>query len=131
MHAIEGKVDTCKVADASLVVTKSSRTKLGKQDTSNRSRNNTDVDDANIRPSYDEEPMAEVQTTVEHNVSANEQQHVEQPEFSNEGVVEQDVEQCHDKCPLTASLTANKTTELSNHTLESENTRLKKTVAQF
>ncbi|GKE78592.1 hypothetical protein Tco_1544712 [Tanacetum coccineum] len=46
-------------------------TESGKQDTSSRSRNDIDVDDANIRPSYDEEPMVEVQSTTEHNVSAN------------------------------------------------------------
>ncbi|GJU09739.1 hypothetical protein Tco_1132135 [Tanacetum coccineum] len=40
-------------------------------------------------------------------------------------------EQCHDTCPLPAKLTDNQTTELSNQSLESENIRLKKTVAQF
>ncbi|GJZ18201.1 hypothetical protein Tco_0554324 [Tanacetum coccineum] len=41
--------------------------------------------DANIRPIYDEEPMAEVQTTAEINVFATRQQHTKQPEFNNEG----------------------------------------------
>ncbi|GKF16798.1 hypothetical protein Tco_0061716, partial [Tanacetum coccineum] len=44
--------------DASLVDTKSSGTELGEQDTSNRSGNDAHVD-ADIRPIYDEEPMAE------------------------------------------------------------------------
>ncbi|GJV52970.1 hypothetical protein Tco_1281063 [Tanacetum coccineum] len=101
MQTHEGKVDMGKALDASLVVTESSGTESGKQDTSSRSGNDTDVDDANIRPSYDEEPMVEVQSTVEHNVSANAQQHVEQPEFNNEGGVGQDVKQCHDKRRLT------------------------------
>ncbi|GKA34178.1 hypothetical protein Tco_0720607 [Tanacetum coccineum] len=57
--------------------------------------------------------------------------HTEQPEFNNEGKVDQNVEQCHDTCPLPAKLTDNQTTELSNQSLESENIRLKKTVAQF
>ncbi|GJW52552.1 reverse transcriptase domain-containing protein [Tanacetum coccineum] len=39
-------------------------------------------------------------------------------------------EQCHDTCPLPAKLTDDKTTELSNQSLESENVCLKKTVAQ-
>ncbi|GKC59470.1 hypothetical protein Tco_1087068 [Tanacetum coccineum] len=100
------------IAEIALYKRESRGIKSGKQDTSNRSRNDTDVDDANIRPSYDEEPMAKVQSTVEHNVSTNEQQHAEQPEFNNEGWVDQDAKQCHDKRPLLAQLNENKTTEL-------------------
>ncbi|GKA27520.1 hypothetical protein Tco_0713688 [Tanacetum coccineum] len=58
-------------------------------------------------------------------------QHTEQPEFNNEGEVDQNAKQCHDTCPLPATLTDNQTTELLNQSLESENIRLKKTVAQF
>ncbi|GJY11767.1 hypothetical protein Tco_0381076 [Tanacetum coccineum] len=43
------------------------------------------VADAYIRPIYDEDPMAEVQTTTEINIFATGQQHTEQPEFNNEG----------------------------------------------
>ncbi|GJV61841.1 hypothetical protein Tco_1467941 [Tanacetum coccineum] len=75
--------------------------------------------------------MAEVQMTADDNVSATGQQHTEQPEFNNEGEVDQNAEQCHDTCPLPATLTDNQTTEFSNQSLESENIRLKKTVAQF
>ncbi|GJR89695.1 hypothetical protein Tco_0213706 [Tanacetum coccineum] len=77
-----------------------------------------------------EERMAEVQMTADDNVSATGQQHTEQPEFINEGEVDQNAEQCHDICPLPAKLTDDKTTELSNQSLESENVCLKKTVAQ-
>ncbi|GJW99934.1 hypothetical protein Tco_0183848, partial [Tanacetum coccineum] len=45
--------------DASLVVIESSGTKSRKQDTSSKSGNDIDADDAYIRPIYDEEPMAE------------------------------------------------------------------------
>ncbi|GJY02778.1 hypothetical protein Tco_0360930 [Tanacetum coccineum] len=100
------------------------QTKKGKVDTSKAL-------DANIIHIYDEEPMAEVQLTVNNNVFATEQQHVEQPEFNNKGEVDQNAEQCHDIRPLTASLTDSKTTKLSNQSLESENSRLKKTVAQY
>ncbi|GJX28757.1 hypothetical protein Tco_0236836 [Tanacetum coccineum] len=58
-----------------------------------------------IRPIYNEEPMAEVQTTAEINIFATGQQHTEQPEFINEGEVDQNTEQCHDICPLPAKLT--------------------------
>ncbi|GJU87551.1 hypothetical protein Tco_1295097 [Tanacetum coccineum] len=75
--------------------------------------------------------MVEVQTTADINIFATGQQHTEQPEFNNEGKVDQNVEQCHDTCPLPAKSTDNHTTELSNQSLESENIRLKKTVAQF
>ncbi|GKA77670.1 hypothetical protein Tco_0784207 [Tanacetum coccineum] len=131
MQTTEDKVDSSKALDASLVDTESSGTTLKEQDTSSRSGNDAHADDADIRPIYDEEPMAEVQTTAEINIFATGQQHTEQPEFNNEGKVDQNAEQCHDTCPLPAKLTDNQTTELSNQSLESENIRLKKTVAQF
>nr|GEV50658.1 hypothetical protein [Tanacetum cinerariifolium] len=68
---------------------KSSGTESKEHDTSNRSGNDAHVDDADIRPIYDEEKMAEVQTTAEINVFAAGQQHTEQPEFNNEGEVDQ------------------------------------------
>nr|GEW76668.1 hypothetical protein [Tanacetum cinerariifolium] len=60
--------------------------------TNSRSGNDAHVDDADIRPIYDEEPMAEVQTTAKINVFATGQQQTEQPEFNNEGEVNQNVE---------------------------------------
>ncbi|GJW69996.1 hypothetical protein Tco_0126913 [Tanacetum coccineum] len=60
MQTTEGKVDTCKALDASLVDIESSRTKSKEQDTSSRLGNDAHADDAHIRPIYDEEPMAEV-----------------------------------------------------------------------
>ncbi|GJT84340.1 hypothetical protein Tco_1058682 [Tanacetum coccineum] len=45
--------------------------------------------------------------------------------------VDQNAEQCHDTCPLPSNVNDNQTTELTNQSLESENIRLKKTVAQF
>ncbi|GJS90504.1 hypothetical protein Tco_0773140 [Tanacetum coccineum] len=129
MQTTEEKVDTSKALDASLVDTESSGTESKEQDTSSRSGNDAHDDDADIRHIYDEEPMAEVQTTAEINVFATGQQHTEQPKFNNEGEVDQNAEQCHDTCPLPAKLTDNQTTELSNRSLESENICLKKTVA--
>ncbi|GKB52386.1 hypothetical protein Tco_0903139, partial [Tanacetum coccineum] len=131
MQKIKDKVDSSKELDASLVDTESSGTTLKEQDTSSRSGNDAHANDVDIRPIYDEEPMAEVQMTAKINVFAIGQQHTEQPEFNNEGEVDQNAEQCHDTCPLPATLTDNQTTELSNQSLESENIRLKKTVAQF
>ncbi|GJS03808.1 hypothetical protein Tco_0320316 [Tanacetum coccineum] len=121
MHTTEEKVDTSKALDASLVDTESSGTKSKEQDTSSRSGNDAHADDADIRPIYDEEPMAEVQTTAKINVFAIGKQHTEQPEFNNKGEVDQNAEQCHDTCPLPAKLTDNQITELSNQSLESEN----------
>nr|GEV97017.1 hypothetical protein [Tanacetum cinerariifolium] len=97
MQTTEEKVDTSKALDAILVNTKNSRTELGEQATSSRSGNDAHADDADIRPIYDEEPIAEIQTTAETNVFAIGQQHIEQPEFNNEG------EKCvfnanHDSC---------------------------------
>ncbi|GJU40506.1 hypothetical protein Tco_1193463 [Tanacetum coccineum] len=131
MQTTEEKVDLSKALDASMVDTESNGTDSKGQDTSSRSGNDAHANDADIRPIYDEELMAEVQTTAEINVFATGQQHTKQPEFNNEGEVDQNAEQCHDKCPLSAKLTDNQKTELSNKSLESENICLKKTVAQF
>ncbi|GJX49026.1 hypothetical protein Tco_0275871 [Tanacetum coccineum] len=106
IQTIEGKVDTGKAVDASLVNTESIGTESKEQDTSSRSGNDAHADDADIRPIYDEEPMAEVQTT-EINVFATRQQYTEQHEFNNEGEVDQNVEQCHDTCPLPANTLPN------------------------
>ncbi|GJR70057.1 hypothetical protein Tco_0016122 [Tanacetum coccineum] len=81
--------------------------------------------DANIRPIYDEESMAEVHMTAKCNVFATGQQHFEQPKFNNEGEADQNAEQCHDIRSLLAKLTDNQITELSNQSLESENISLK------
>ncbi|GJU43431.1 hypothetical protein Tco_1200697 [Tanacetum coccineum] len=127
IQTTEKKIDTSNVLDAldaSSVIIESNGTESQKQDTSSRSRN-----DADIRPIYDEEPMAEVQLTAEINVFAIGQQHTEQPELNNEGEVDQNAEQCPNTCPLPATLTDNQTTEFSNQSLEFENIRLKKTVA--
>ncbi|GKA06649.1 hypothetical protein Tco_0685873 [Tanacetum coccineum] len=56
----ESKVDLGKALDAGLVVTKCSGTKLEVQDTSSRTGDDADADNADIKPIYDEEPMAEI-----------------------------------------------------------------------
>nr|GEY82338.1 hypothetical protein [Tanacetum cinerariifolium] len=59
MQTTEEKVDTSKALDASLVDKKSSGTKSKEHDTSSILGNDAPYDDADIRPIYDEEPMAE------------------------------------------------------------------------
>nr|GEV31006.1 hypothetical protein [Tanacetum cinerariifolium] len=103
------------------VGTESSKAKLKEQDTSSSSGNDAHDDDADIRPIYDEEPMAKVQTTAEINVFAIGQHHTEQPEFNNEGEVVQNAEECHDTYLLPAILTDNQIPEHSYQSLESEN----------
>ncbi|GKE91645.1 hypothetical protein Tco_1572740, partial [Tanacetum coccineum] len=93
IQTTEGKVDTGKAMDASLVNTESIGTESKEQDTSSRLRNDAHADDADIRPIYNEEPMAEVQTTAKINIFATGQQHTEQPEFNNEGEVDQNAKQ--------------------------------------
>ncbi|GKE59474.1 hypothetical protein Tco_1498659 [Tanacetum coccineum] len=129
MQTTEEEIDTSKVLDASLVETESSRTESGEQDTSSRLGNDAHDDDADIKPVYDKEPMDEVQLTAACNAFATGQQHSEQPEFNNEGEVDQNAEPCHDIRTLPAKLTDNQTTELSNQSLKSKNICLKKTVA--
>nr|GEY71217.1 hypothetical protein [Tanacetum cinerariifolium] len=55
MQTIEEKVDMSKALDANLVDTKSNGIESEKQDISNKSRNDIDADDADIRPIYNEE----------------------------------------------------------------------------
>ncbi|GJU36090.1 hypothetical protein Tco_1184444 [Tanacetum coccineum] len=59
MQTTEEKVDTSKALDASLVNIESSGTESRKQDTSSRSGNDAHADDADIKPIYNEEPIAE------------------------------------------------------------------------
>nr|GEU33717.1 putative RNA-directed DNA polymerase [Tanacetum cinerariifolium] len=87
MQTTEEKVDTSKALDASSVDTESSKTESKKLDTSSRYENDAHDDVADIKPIYDEEPMAEVQTTAKIDVFAIGQQHTEQPEFNNKGEV--------------------------------------------
>nr|GEX58695.1 hypothetical protein [Tanacetum cinerariifolium] len=63
------------------------RTESKEHDTSSSSGNDAHDDVADIRPIYDEEPTAEVETTIEINVFAIGQQHTEKPEFNNEGEI--------------------------------------------
>nr|GEU54493.1 hypothetical protein [Tanacetum cinerariifolium] len=96
----EENVDTSKALDASSVDTESSRTESKEHDTNSRSGNDAHDDGADIRPIYDEEPMAKVQTTAKINVFSIGRQHTEQPEFNNEGEVLQNAEECHDTWKL-------------------------------
>nr|GEX42613.1 hypothetical protein [Tanacetum cinerariifolium] len=77
----EGKVEIGKALDVSLVVIKSSETELEKHDTSSRSGNDADADNADIRPIYDEDSIAKVQLNTKCNIFATRQQHTEQPEI--------------------------------------------------
>ncbi|GJX14395.1 hypothetical protein Tco_0206153 [Tanacetum coccineum] len=131
MQTEESKIDTGKIVDADLVDIESIRTDSTVQDESSRSGNDTDVDDADIRPIYDEEPMAEVQLTAECNIFVIGQQHTKQPEIINEGRVNQYPKQCQVKSHMLDSSHDNQTTDYSKQSLESKNILLKKTVAQL
>ncbi|GKC68548.1 hypothetical protein Tco_1101146 [Tanacetum coccineum] len=85
MQMHESKIDTGKAVEVDLVVTKSSGIESKVKYDNNRSRNDTDDDDADIRPIYDEEPMAKVQLTAECNIFAIGPHHTEQPELINKG----------------------------------------------
>ncbi|GKA45654.1 hypothetical protein Tco_0738450, partial [Tanacetum coccineum] len=131
MQTQESKIDTGKALDADLVDTESIRTDSTVQDDSSMLGNDTDADDADIRPIYDKEPMAEVQLNAKCNIFAIGQQHIEQPEIIVEGRVDQYPETCQVKSPMLDSSPDNQTTEYSKQSLESENILLKETVAQF
>nr|GEV68534.1 hypothetical protein [Tanacetum cinerariifolium] len=86
MQTQESKIATGKALNDDLVVTESSGTESEVKDENNMSKNYTDADDADIKPIYDKEPMAEVQVTAECNIFAIRQQHTEQPKIINEVV---------------------------------------------
>ncbi|GKC82649.1 hypothetical protein Tco_1138366 [Tanacetum coccineum] len=69
MQTKEGKFDTCKALDASLVDIESSRIESKEQDTRSRSGNDAHADDAYIRPIYDEEPIAKVAKLLKENAT--------------------------------------------------------------
>ncbi|GKA72615.1 hypothetical protein Tco_0778831, partial [Tanacetum coccineum] len=64
MQMQESKIDTGKALDVDLVVTESSGIESEVQDESSRSGNDTNTNDADIRPIYDEEPMVKIQEKV-------------------------------------------------------------------
>nr|GEX79188.1 hypothetical protein [Tanacetum cinerariifolium] len=124
MQTTEEKVDTSKALDASSVDTECSRTVSKEHDTSSKSGNDAHDDDADIRPIYDEEPMAEVQMTAEIDVFSIGQQHTEQPEFSNEGekvakllkeneTLKKNYKELFDSIKITRAMTIEHTTSLT------------------
>ncbi|GJU98015.1 hypothetical protein Tco_1327286 [Tanacetum coccineum] len=68
----KSKHDTGKAVDDDLVVIESRGTESEVQDDNSRSGNDTDADDGDIRPIYDEETTTEVGLTRQHGQSLNE-----------------------------------------------------------
>ncbi|GJZ71615.1 hypothetical protein Tco_0635466 [Tanacetum coccineum] len=132
MQMQESKIDMGKAVDVDLVITESKGTESEVQDDNNSPGNDTDAEDADIRPIYDEESMAEVQLTVECNIFAIGQQHYcSQPKIIYEVGCPVILELCHVKSLMLDSSPDNQTTNYSKQSLESENILLKKIVAQF
>ncbi|GJU74892.1 hypothetical protein Tco_1266297 [Tanacetum coccineum] len=129
MQTQESKIDTGKAVENGLVIMKSNGTESEVQDDSSRSRNDTDADDADIRPIYNEEPMAEVQLTVEYNIFAIRQQHTKQPEIINEGQHDQILNETRNKAKIKKEIdvleTMNIELEHSVAKLHKENETLK------
>nr|GFA66942.1 hypothetical protein [Tanacetum cinerariifolium] len=128
MQTQESTIDMGKAVHADLVVTESSGTESEVQVDN---RNDTDADDAVIKPIYDEEPMAKVQLTAECNICAIGQQHTEQPKIINDGRVDQYPEQRQVKSPMFDSSLDSQPNDYSKQSLASENSSLKHTVARF
>ncbi|GJV01759.1 hypothetical protein Tco_1335328 [Tanacetum coccineum] len=155
MQSKKGKVDSEKILDDVLVVTKSSGTESEKHVSSSRSGKDTHAKDVDVNSMNDKQLMAEVQLFAEHNILANEQQHSEQFESVYDtyllekidrntipkstdmshrgGEIDQnaDAKKCQVSCPLLDPSFDNITTKYSNQSLKSENISLKKTVAQL
>nr|GEX62716.1 reverse transcriptase domain-containing protein [Tanacetum cinerariifolium] len=71
MQTQESKIDTGKAVDADLVVMESNGIESKVQDDNNRSGNDTDADDADVRPIYDKEPMTECHALADLSASIN------------------------------------------------------------
>nr|GEU65795.1 hypothetical protein [Tanacetum cinerariifolium] len=84
----ESKIDTGKEVNDDLVVTESSRTKSKVQDDNSRSVNDTDADDADIRPIYDKEPMAEMKLGKRHKKKTGTQKLVPSARFQSNADVQ-------------------------------------------
>nr|GEW08540.1 hypothetical protein [Tanacetum cinerariifolium] len=108
----------------------SSETELEVQDDSSRSGTDTDVDDTDIRPIYNEEPMTKVQLTAKCNIFAIGQQHTEQLEISHEGQHGQILNETSNKAKIKKEIdvleTMNIELEYSVAKLLKENKTLKK-----
>nr|GFC59422.1 hypothetical protein [Tanacetum cinerariifolium] len=131
MQTQESTIDMGKAVHADLVVTETNGTESKVQVDNSRSGNDTDADDAVIKPIYDEEPMAKVQLTAKCNIFAIGQQHTEQPEIIKDGRVDQYPEQRQVKSPMFDSSPDSQTNDYSKQSLASENSLLKQTVAPF
>nr|GEY69771.1 hypothetical protein [Tanacetum cinerariifolium] len=125
MQTQKSKIDMGKAVNDDLVVIESSGTESKVQDDNSRSGNDPDADDADIRPIYDEEPMAKVQSNAECNIFAIRQHHTEQPEIINEGRVDQYPKQRNAKSPMFDSSLDSLKNDNSKQSLESENSLLK------
>ncbi|GJS23235.1 hypothetical protein Tco_0451867 [Tanacetum coccineum] len=88
--------------------------KTASRKTSMQVRNGCKAHNADIKPVYDEEPMANVQLAAECNVTATRQHHTEQLEIINEGRVYQYTKNFQVKSHILDSSLDNKTTEFSN-----------------
>nr|GEV69709.1 hypothetical protein [Tanacetum cinerariifolium] len=66
MQTQDSKIDTGKAVDADLIITESSGTESEVQDDNSWSGNDTDADDSNIIPIYNEEPMVEYVFNANH-----------------------------------------------------------------
>ncbi|GJU78561.1 hypothetical protein Tco_1275631 [Tanacetum coccineum] len=129
MQTKEGKVDSSKALDAGLVVIESNGTESEKHVTSSKSRNDTHAEDADIKPVNNKEPMAEVQMTAKYNVLSNGQQHAEQPEFKNEGRVDQVAKQYQVKSPFLGNDAKDKKFDID--VIETINIELEHSVAKL
>ncbi|GJX42381.1 integrase, catalytic region, zinc finger, CCHC-type containing protein [Tanacetum coccineum] len=120
----EGKVDSRKALDAGLVVTESIETESERHVLSNRSENDTHIDDADINSVNDKQPMAKVdRNTIPKSTYMS----------HRGGEIDQnaDAKKYQVSCPLLDPSFDNITTKFSNQFLESENISLKKTVSQL
>ncbi|GJX18097.1 hypothetical protein Tco_0218929 [Tanacetum coccineum] len=113
MQTQESKIYTGKAVDNDLVVMESIRTDLTVQDDNSRSGNDTDVDDADIRPIYDEEPMAKIEKEIDVLETMNiELEHSVAKLRKENETLKQHYKDLYDSIKITRSKTTEQTTSL-------------------
>ncbi|GJW42468.1 hypothetical protein Tco_0071267 [Tanacetum coccineum] len=123
MQPQESKIDMGKALDNGLVVIESNGTESEVQDDSSRSRNDTDADDADIKPIYDEEPMLSNKAKIEKEIDVLETMNIELEHSvaklrkENE-TLKQHYKDLYDSIKITRSKTTEQTTSLLANNVE-------------
>ncbi|GJY51204.1 hypothetical protein Tco_0442051 [Tanacetum coccineum] len=108
MESVKMSIDERAKHKEVLVDTESSGTSFKEKDTSSSSGNDAHADDAGYKSQYmRKRHWMRYKTAESMSFAYRTNSNTEQPYSNNEGEVDQNAKQCHDTCPLPATLTDN------------------------